>query len=305
MLPHELASAYVAPYLRALVAIELFNSGLSQVRVSKLLNVSQPMVRKYVSRDKTEYYARLEGAGISREECEAAVKVLTDIARKRGRFEYFKTFSQIINSLLSKCTLCRLHRRLDPEVPPACDLCRILFPRLADAYIEDVKNALGILQSYSTAYKLIPEVGMNIVSAPPNAERPEDVVGFVGRIIRVGSRVVAVGEPAYGGSRHTASVLLAIRRRWRELRSAVVIRYDEGYVEKFKELGYRLMRSGPHRSRAELIENILEIAGSSRGSRDPPDALIDLGGLGLEPVIYVFGKTATEAVTKALKAITS
>lgn len=302
MLPHELVSKYVVPYLRALVANELISLGVSQGRASKLLGVTQPMVRKYVSEGRNKLISRLEEAGVSREEVEAAVKVLADIALKRGRVEYYKTFSQLINSLLSRCVLCDLHRRLDPEVPPTCDLCRKLFPQQVDPYIEDAKNALRVLQSFSSAYKLIPEVGMNIVVAPPDAGRPEEVVGFVGRIIRIGTKVVAVGEPAYGGSRHTATVLLAVRRRWPELRSAIVIRYEEDYVLKLERMRYKVIFSGPHKSRSELIKDIVK---SISESNEVPDALVDLGGVGIEPVIYIFNKTATSVTEKALKLITN
>ncbi len=301
MLPHELVSTYVVPYLRALVAIELINSGISQVRASKLLGVTQPMIRKYISKSRAELISKLEDTGISREEIEAAIKVLADIAYKRGRAEYYRTFSQIINSLLNRCVLCNLHRKLDPEVPLTCALCRKLFPYVADPYIEDAKNALKLLQSYSNAYKLIPEVGMNIVVAPSSAERPEEVVGFVGRIIRVGTSVVAVGDPAYGGSRHTATVLLVIRKKCIELRSAIVVRYNEEYIEKMKNLNFKLMFSGPHKSRLELIENISKLITTII---ECPDALVDLGGMGLEPVIYIFDKTATSVTRKALKLIT-
>ena len=301
MLPHELVSKYVAPYLRALVAAELIGLGVSQGKTSKLLGVTQPMVRKYISEGRDKLVSRLEEAGISREEIEAAVKVLTDIALKRGRVEYYKTFSQLVNSFLSRCVLCGLHRRLDPEIPATCDLCRKLFPQQVDPYIEDAKNALRVLQSFSNAYRLIPEVGMNIVVAPPGAERPEEVVGFVGRIIRIGTKVVAVGEPAYGGSRHTATVLLAMRRRWPELRSAIVIRYEEEYVRKLERMGCRLILSGPHRSRSELIKDITKLISEFN---EAPDALVDLGGVGIEPVIYIFNKRATSVTEKALKLIT-
>jgi len=300
LLPHELVSKYVVPYLRALVAAELTSLGVSQGRVSKLLGVTQPMVRKYINEGRDKLFSRLEEAGISREEIEAAVKVLADIGLKRGRVEYYKTFSQLVNSFLSRCVLCDLHRRLDPEIPATCDLCRKLFPQQVDPYIEDARNALRVLQSFSNAYRLIPEVGMNIVVAPPGAERPEEVVGFVGRIIRVGTKVVAVGEPVYGGSRHTATVLLIVRRRWPQLRSAIVIRFEEEYLQKLSCMGYKLVFSGPHRSRSELMK---DIANSISRYHSVPGALVDRGGVGIEPVIYIFDKTATSATEKALKLI--
>lgn len=158
------------------------------------------------------------------------------------------------------------------------------------------------MQSVSKAYILAPEVGMNIVRAIPNASRPEDVVGFTGRIIRVSSKLVAVGEPTYGGSKHTATVLLTIRERWPNINAVVVIRYDEGFVKRFEDLSLRIAFSGPHKDVRNFFNNLRSDLSSIMKI---PDVIVDLGGMGLEPVIYVLGESAVEAVRKALLVISS
>ena len=302
MIPHELVSKYVIPYLRGLVASQLIEEGISQVAISKLLGITQPMVRKYLSSGRKYFVTKLKEVGIPEDEIEAIAKVLANTALRGGKYDLYRVFSQIINSILSRSLLCDFHRSIDPSIPKDCNLCSILFPQVTDPYIEDVKAAFKLMQSVSKAYTLVPEVGMNIVRASPNASKPEDIVGFTGRIIKVSSKLVAVGEPTYGGSKHTATVLLTIREKWSSINAIVVIKYDEGFIRRFEGLGLRLVFSGPHKSSEEFFKDLRR---SIENVSKVPDVIVDLGGVGLEPVIYVLGESAVEAVRKALLAISS
>ena len=304
MLPHEVVSKYVIPYIRGLVAIGLSEHGLSQIAISKLLGITQPMVRRYLSQGKEYFISKLRDVGLSNDEINVITRILVSTALRGGYHDLHKVFSQIINFILSKEILCDFHRKIDPNIPRDCNLCPSLFPPklVSDPYIEDVRNAFKYLQLVSSSYLLAPEVGMNIVRAPPKASRPEDIVGFTGRIIRVGNRLVAVGEPIYGGSRHTAMVLLTIRSKWSTVNSVVVVKYDENFIQKLKKLGFRIIVTGPHNSKEAFIDDLRR---SLEMYCEEPDAIVDLGGLGLEPVIYILGRTALDAVKKALLLITS
>jgi len=300
VLPYELASKYVAPRVRALVAVKLVREyGVSQVRVSKLLGVTQPMVSKYLSEDIGKVLEELRGMGLDVAEVENVATLLSEVASRGSTEDYTRIFTAYLNSLLSRGALCRLHRSAYPGLSPACSVCRALLRAQPDTYVEEVSEALRILSEDLLAYKLIPEVGSNIVSCRPDARSFLDVVGFSGRVIRVGERVVAVGEPTYGGSRHLASVLLVVRRFRRDVRGAVAVRYSQECVETLRRAGLRVVVTGPHSSRDEVVE---DIAKQLEGTPDPwtVDAVADVGGSGIEPVIYVFGSTAIEAVRRAL-----
>ncbi len=300
MIPHELVSRYVIPYLRGLTACRLIDEGLSQHSVAKLLGVTQPMVRKYVRVGEERLTRRLVGVGIPKEEVETIVKVLTHTALRGSRYDLDRLLSQIINSMLSRLMLCNFHRRVDPTVPSNCRLCSALFTQVPDPYVEDVRAALKLIQATEGSHTLAPEVGINIVRAPPGASTPEEVVGIAGRVIRVASGLVAVGEPTYGGSRHTASVLLTLRERWGGVGAAMVIRYSEEFVERLKASGLKLLTVGPHESAGRFFEDLKEAV---REVEEVPDAVVDLGGIGLEPVIYLLGTSAVEAARKALLAL--
>ncbi len=300
MLPHELVSRYVAPRVRALVAVKLVKEyGISQVRISKLLGVTQPMVSKYLSEDTDKVLEELRSMGLDLVEVENVASLLSEVASRGSTEDYTRIFTAYLNSLLSRGALCRFHRSVYPGLSSGCSVCRALLRAQPDTYVEEVYEALRILSEEPLSYRLVPEVGSNIVSCRPDASSFLDVVGFSGRVIRVGERVVAVGEPTYGGSRHLASVLLVVKKFRRGLRGAVAVRYSQDCVEELTRAGLRVVTAGPHSSRDTVVEDIER---HLERVLEPwtVDAIADLGGSGIEPVIYVFGSTAIEAVRRAL-----
>ena len=297
MLPHELAARYIVPPLKAVVARILRDKGMGQEKIAKLLGVSQPMVSKYLRRDVEELLKELEGAGTPREEAWAVAEVLASQLLRGDYGGYFSLFTSYVNSLLSRGALCSLHHRVDSRLPPDCSVCSTLFQPSSDPFIFEVAEAVETFKGTPGAERLIPNVGSNIVAAKPGASTIAETVGLTGALVRAGGQVVAVGSPAYGGSKHTASILLLVMRRWPDRRAAVVIAYSPGCVKKLKEKGLNVIEIGPHSSPQSLLYDMAE---SISKVEKPVDAIADLGGHGLEPVIYVFARNATEAVEAAL-----
>ncbi len=300
--PQELVARFVIPYIRALVAIMLFQRGYSQVKISKLLGVSQPMVSRYIAEGMEQQLRKLSEVGIPREEVLAIARLLAEVASRGRKQDFVRILASYGNTVLVRGYLCTKHRELVPDLPLDCGICMKIFSQLSDPLIDELKRAYEILSAAPRAYELVPEVGMNIVVALPHAESVKEVVGFAGRIIRVGEKIEAVGEPLYGGSRHTALILLMVRRRWREIRAAIVVKYSEQCVAKLRKSGLAIVEIGPHRDPANLYRDIEE---GIRQTKEKPDAVVDKGGLGLEPVIYIFGSSAMEVVERALKCIES
>ncbi|MEM0014223.1 MAG: thiamine-phosphate synthase family protein [Zestosphaera sp.] len=300
MLPHELVSKYLIPELRGLLVHRLNERGLGQLRIAKLLNVSQPMISKYLSTSPTEYLKRLSRLGLDMNEVVRIADLLTENLVNGKHQEYFKLLNTYINSLLREGHLCDYHREVSPSIPKDCNVCLRMFEEIEDPYVEEVKAAYEILSLHPRGFEIIPEVGMNIVSAPPNAENYRDVVGFSGRIIRTNGKIAVAGEPARGGSRHTANVLLTVMRRFPKLRSTIVIKYDRRCIEKLHDMGLKVVKSGPHSSVEEFFRTLDGLVGSL--DREP-DVIADAGGLGIEPVVYVFSGSAINAIKKALACI--
>ena len=297
MLPHELVARYLAPGLRALVAHRLRARGLGQERIARLLQVSQPMVSRYLRRSQEAVLEELRGYGVDPGEALAVAEALA-AKLARGDIEgYLALAAGYANSVLARGGLCRIHIERH-GAPPGCDVCTRLFQAPRDPYVEEVLEAVKLFTSAPGSAELIPRVGSNIVAARPGAESVADIVGLSGAIVRASGRAVVVGAPVYGGSGHTAKVLLLYHRRWPGVRAAVVIRYTPSCLAALRRGGLRVYEAGPHHGgEEELLRDLARLAGEAA---EPPDAVADLGGEGLEPVIYVFGSTAAEAVEKAL-----
>ncbi len=297
MLPHELIAKHIAPKIKLLVIKRLYEKGLGQDKIAKLLGLTQPMISKYLRYREDEVYFFLEESNI-REEIEQIVEILSHYLEDGNILGYITTFSHFMNTLLARGSLCEFHRKIDPrDELKNCSICLYLFTPFTDPVIEEVKKALNLLSLEPNAAKLIPNVGSNIVAAKKNAKSIMDIVGLSGAIVKEGKRLVIVGEPIYGGSKHTASVLLSVMKKWRNKRACIVISYIEECIEKLRDSGLNVVYSGPHRNLKSLIK---ELENTIDRSYLPIDVIADRGGIGLEPVVYIFAENALEAVRRSL-----
>ena len=172
--------------------------------------------------------------------------------------------------------------------------------------LANLSEALALFESSSTAYKLIPEIGTNIVHSLPDAKSASEVAGVVGRLRACGSSACSVGVVDFGASSHVARMLLAFAKKFRQARAAINIANTPELVRVCKKLGLRLVvaerASEPAKiSRAEgkslqwLVGEIL------KRERAMPDGIIFTGAVGKEPSIVLFGRAPCEIVRKAIK----
>lgn len=144
---------------------------------------------------------------------------------------------------------------------------------------------------------LMPQVGLNLARALPEAATEQDVLAFPGRLVEAGGRIVSPAPPAFGGSGHLARVLLALRTAQPGVLALANVRADAATVAAAKRLGWpvaAVARPKPARApRADGIDAaVLRAAQASRKAR----ALHDPGAVGLEPCLYVAGRDARDVV---------
>lgn len=173
-----------------------------------------------------------------------------------------------------------------------------------------VEEALEkLLRNSEKVREAVPEVGMNLVeSIPAQYVRGRDeVAGVMGRIVRYGSRVKAVGPVRFGASSHLARLVIEVLEKNPEVRAAINLRYDEKYVKRATELGYLVVgvdrTKEPEESKkieGSSLKWILSEALRQCGGR-VPDLIYDTGDVGKEAMIRILGRSATEVVEKLLK----
>lgn len=177
------------------------------------------------------------------------------------------------------------------------------------AALQNTISAAEVLVSCDEFGKLVPEVGCNIAMAIPSATLVTDVAGINGRIVRVKDRPYIAGCVELGGSGHVGRMVLAAMEFDPSVRAAVNLSYSEKVLLICKELGLSISSfewvdepvqasktSAMDRGVTQAIEKF-----SSVGLKKVPDIIYDEGGLGKEPMIRLFGKSAEEVACQAVK----
>jgi predicted fused transcriptional regulator/phosphomethylpyrimidine kinase/predicted transcriptional regulator len=286
--PLEFSSNLILPPIRALISIRLFRKGNSQMRIAKILGVTQPAIHQYLKMSEEELVAKLNKIGVRKYEIDELISRTEFLADKEDYEAIMKEIISFNLSLLRELRLCSLHRKKYPQIPVSCTICsNINF--VLDEPLRNLEEAIKILESSKNFHLLFPEVLVNLVEARKGVSRPEEVYGIPGRIVKIGNRVYVHSKPTKGGSTHLSKVLVTVMKKT-NFRSAINIRYDKRVEHCARALGINCIKL-PRREIGrdeELINMISKINGNDF------DCIIDQGGFGIEPVTYIFGKTSIE-----------
>ena len=169
--------------------------------------------------------------------------------------------------------------------------------RDADRYrtLENVKEAVRMLKKMDGFAKIIPEVGTNIGMAVEGAESEKDVAAVDGRIVRTREGLTA-GCVEFGVSSHVARLILAMMERDKEKRCAMNVKYTSELIDACTTLGLRI--SSFERTKEPAAMRTMEWGVREASKEFVPDVIFDLGAMGKEPMVRIFGTTAVEVVLK-------
>ncbi|RLG60139.1 hypothetical protein DRN86_03185 [Candidatus Geothermarchaeota archaeon] len=296
--PCEVVIRHFIPAIRARIAqILIEENGWRQVEVAKALKITQAAVSKY---------KRI----LSRE---SSLKGLIDeIAREMSELIMRNELSatDFIYKICSMCIylrgnreLCALHKDILPSlIEEKCDICLTKFkierPIVDERseVINSIKRAVERIIRTKGYSRLIPEVRTNIVMAIKGAKERKDVAAIPGRITVVKGSVFVPFGPEFGASKHMAEVLLEVMKKGR-FRAATCIKYDKLISKALSRCGFKTGYV-KHKERGNLV---LDLRKSLEKWREVPEVVIDLGGPGVEPVVYIFGENAEEVVDKSIR----
>lgn len=287
----------MAPWLRALVARKLSQAGMTQSSIARSISITQPMVSKYLRLPEEELRQRIEEAGVDYGEALAVASSAADALRRGSVIEANRLITSYLQQLLASGRLCRLHSRVDEWAGPECRVCVEVMGGPVMVAVESVKTAYRMLAAHMLSTVAVPEVGSNIVEAPEGVKGAEEFVGFSGRIVRVGRRLIALGDPVPGGSKHTAMVLEKVMNVKPGYRGVIVARSSKEIIQGLKACGVPVDEAGPAYRLEEVGDQVAEAV--ARGA----EAVHHLGGQGIEPVIYIFGATSVDAAAKLVRAL--
>ena len=147
--------------------------------------------------------------------------------------------------------------------------------------------------------RLIPEVGMNVVYALPDARSKDDVAGVLGRIVRLGDAVHPVGEIAFGASDHVARIVLTAMRFDPQVRSAANIRFSEAILPELDNLLFEVCSFDRDKEPPGMQTMDWGVASCCR--EGVPDVIYDRGAVGKEPMIRVLAEDPVMVAQNILK----
>lgn len=247
----------VFPRVRAEAARRLVHAGWSQTPIAKALGVSQAMVSKYAA---------------------------------RGEAETDPLVLRLVDELLQEL-----------ESPPAdgpSPWCHTLHVapgrRGGDEALQDLLAAERRLLS-DPPRAVVPQIGLNLARALPDATGPEDVLSFPGRIVAAGGALLSPAPPEFGASQHLAGCLLALRRHDPTVLALGSIRGGPAVCKAAGREGGVAEMSAPEQDRA------LAFAAALKASTGVPPFVHDPGAFGIEPCLYVAGRDAAEVAERILQ----
>ena len=172
----------------------------------------------------------------------------------------------------------------------------------ADRYfvLENVKEAVRMLKRTKKFENLIPEVGTNIGMAIEGAESEFDVAAVDGRIVPA-KEGIHTGCIDFGVSNHVARMILAMMKQDKERRSAINVRYSSQIIEACKQAG--LLISSFEREKEPADVKTTDWGVREASVEFSPDVIYDLGAVGKEPMVRIFGNTAMKVVERVKKII--
>lgn len=290
--PCEFWAEEVMPNLRANVARILYSKGLTQAKIAEHLGITQAMVSKYL----TGKYRRLNGE-LGKEVEKVAQEVAGLILYGAKKEDLVRFLNRKFFEMFRSGILCRGY--LDYIGSSDESLCREIFTEEPSRtqILEELSLALSELLRDEKFLELIPEVRSNFAYSLPKPKEKNDVAAVPGRITVVKGKAYAL-PPEFGVSEHMAEVLIGLSEIFPEVRSVLNIRYDEKISGALKKAGFKVGTvEKSERSEEETVKLITE----EFKKKGILDAVIDKGGFGIEPCVYIFGKSPIEVVEKVKK----
>ncbi len=300
--PCEMMTSHLLPYLRGALAHRLRSLGHSQSSIAAMLGVTQAAVSQMLKKPQESFHSSIVGMGLTAEEVRLLIDLLEeDLKSDPGRAN--ATLYAFWRRLLSEGRLCDFHRSISPQLS-TCEMCITPSGPLTDnlermEVLRSLEECVSMIENSGIVSILMPQVSMNMVYSLESPKSISDVAGIPGRIVKASGRVIAVGRPAFGGSQHLASVLLAVNAKDQKIRAAANIRNDEMIKGIVRAMGYSSAMAQnlvEPISEASIIESVAKAYSPGVGQ---PVFIFHEGGLGYEPATYIFGYTPLD-VTKAV-----
>lgn len=272
-------------------AQEIQNMGVKNIVITGL-EIKKDQISDFIREGENQY--KVDGKKISKinhgSGCNYSASLLFSLAsgkslKKAVKFSKQFTYNSIKNA---------------KKIGHGIDITQIKNKDLIDS---ELTHAINKLVEIKNIYKSIPECQTNFVFSKKNPKSIKDILGVLGRIVKTGDAITVAGHLSYGGSKHVATALLTINKKYPDIRAAINLKYNKETISKLRKGGLLIFSY----DRSTEPKNVKDKEGSSiewgvkyaiKNSEEPPDVIYHRGDFGKEPMIIIFAKTPTLIIEK-------
>ena len=177
-----------------------------------------------------------------------------------------------------------------------------------DLIESELVKTINKFTNVKSIHKFIPECQTNFVYSKPRPSSTSDILGLEGRIVKTGELATVAGDLKYGGSKHVASAVLEISKKFPSIRSALNIRYSDKIIKnaiakRFHVSSYDRRFESYKDKKKEGTTISWGIRTAINEAKTSPDIIYHKGDMGKEPMIIIFGKKPSQVLAKLLKII--
>jgi len=294
-LPSEIVVERFLPAFRVRLARALNERGMTQQRIADRLGVTQASVSNYIG-------GAMEGDPRFLEDprFEATVERIATgfFEGEMDDYEAIAELLELIRAFEDRGPICAIH---EEEVPAlqglGCDLCvrgSDAELRAERAAIESVRRATRTAKNTPELVEHVPNVGTNVATARPGATDELDVAAIPGRMHAMRGRIDVPSDPELGASEHVAGMVVTAMGVDPAVRGGINLATSDRLLEAARGRGIEPLEfEAGYEDRRERLEAAFE------GRDSVPRVVYHAGAFGIEPITYVLGETAVEAVSLA------
>lgn len=176
-----------------------------------------------------------------------------------------------------------------------------------DKINSELSQSINEFVKIKNIYKNIPECQTNFVYSKQKPKSTKDILGLSGRIVKAGKEVIVAGNLTYGGSKHVATALLVVNKKFPEIQSAINLKYENSIIWKIKKSKFsvtsydRINEPMNVKNKGSSVE--WGINNAIKNLKLPPDAIFHKGDFGKEPMIIIFGVSPKSILKKLSKIV--
>jgi hydroxymethylpyrimidine/phosphomethylpyrimidine kinase len=171
----------------------------------------------------------------------------------------------------------------------------------------ELSKSINEFTKIKDIYKNIPECQTNFVYSKQKPNSTKDILGLSGRIVKAGNEVIVAGNLTYGGSKHVATALLTVNKKFPETKSAINLKYQNSTISKIKKSKLSVSSydrtQEPNNVKNKGSTVVWGIKNAIKKLKTPPDIIFHKGDFGKEPMIIIFGETPKNIMKKVLKIV--